>query len=503
MELESNNHLWKKIINKSIRQYIFFLLIAPWWYIIKLLLTNALSVSDIWLLYWIINLIGLISIYNDFWLSDCLQYFIPQYAIKKNGKSIFSLISFTFFFQFITGIVIIALLYFSSDRIAIHYFNSPIAAELLRIFCWYFLFLNILQVTTNLFVAYQHPIYQNITEILRMGTVIALIIYFARYDTVDITASAYAWIIGSLVAMCAAFIIFFMKYSSVYKWYTIQRKIIDIKTRFNYAIRAFVGANITMLYWQIDQLLIVWLWWIESAWYYTAYQTLLSIFTTVMVPLTTLIYPIMAQLIVESDSNRLHYFLKLLYKYFFICWLIFAIIFSIFWQQTAIILFWEKFAFSGKLMQWWAILQLLWWINRVTLLFYAARGSVKERVHLVGIWLIINICSIVLFYPLLWVYSAIGWLWLSILYIFLRSQYVLKNKRWYRWLLDMWFIFKNLSAWILIFAIFFFTSSYISFSTSRIIWWLELIWWSAIILLFFSYINISYIKEAKNIFLQK
>ncbi len=56
MELESNDNLGDKLIGKSIGQYIFFLLIMPSGYIIKLLLTNALSVSDFGLLYATINL---------------------------------------------------------------------------------------------------------------------------------------------------------------------------------------------------------------------------------------------------------------------------------------------------------------------------------------------------------------------------------------------------------------------------------------------------------------
>lgn len=111
MDLESNDNLGDKLIGKSIGQYIFFFLIAPSGYIIKLLLTNALSVSDFGLLYAIINLIGLISIYNDLGLTECLQYFIPQYAVQKDRQRIFSLVGFTFLIQFVTGILIIGGLY--------------------------------------------------------------------------------------------------------------------------------------------------------------------------------------------------------------------------------------------------------------------------------------------------------------------------------------------------------------------------------------------------------
>lgn len=59
----SNNNLFKeetlteKLVKKWFWIYLFSFLIAPSWYIIRIIVSNDLSVSDVWLLYSIISFI--------------------------------------------------------------------------------------------------------------------------------------------------------------------------------------------------------------------------------------------------------------------------------------------------------------------------------------------------------------------------------------------------------------------------------------------------------------
>lgn len=70
-----------------------------------------------------------------------------------------------------------------------------------------------------------------------------------------------------------------------------------------------------------------------------------------MGPFAILLYPLMTQMIAEHDHERLSSLLKILYKFFFVCAIIFAIIFAIYGRDIAIILFGQKFAYSGELAQ--------------------------------------------------------------------------------------------------------------------------------------------------------
>ena len=495
MELETNHELGRKIMRKGLGQYLFFLFLAPAGYVIKLLLTNALSVADVWLLYGIINVLGLISMYNDLGLSDCLQYFIPQYLTNKDPKRVYSLITFTFFFQFVTGVFIVLALYFGADRIATNYFSTPIAADLLRIFCIYFGFFNLLQVTTNIFVAYQKPVYQNITETVRMSSIILTIVWFARFAEVDVVAGAYAWIVGAACAMLTAMILFVLHYRNAFRWLSCHRQLADIRQWFGYAIWAFVWANIGMLYSQVDQLLLLGMWGTEIAGYYTAYQALATIAFTVLTPLATLIFPIMRQMISEQDTHKLYALLRVLYTFFFMMGMFFVILFTSFWVEIATTLFGQKFAYSGHLIQVWALLQLLAGLNRVTLMLYAARGSVKQRVQLVAEGLLINCICVVFGYMVLSMYGVLLWLGIWLLYVLIRSQLTLHYTRKYPYFFQRQILRKNFLVWIGIIILVMNLKTIIPFPSSRLLGGMSIMIRSCLILFLMAIMNFAYLRH--------
>lgn len=494
MELESNDNLADKLIGKSIGQYIFFLLIVPSGYIIKLLLTNALSVSDFGLLYAIVNLIGLISIYNDLGLTECLQYFIPQYIVKKDRQRIFSLVNFTFLTQLVTGVIIIGWLYRWADRIAAHYFHTETAAWLIRIFCRYFGFLNILQVCSSLFVAYQKPLYQNITEVVRMWSIVSFILIMARVDVVDVTAASYAWIVGAGVGMLISLFITIRKYKHILVWQSLVVKSDDVKVWLRYAVWVFIGANVGTLFGQIDQLIIVGLWGTEQAGFYSAYQSLIGIYGSLMSPFAVLLYPLMTQMIAEKDDDKLLSLLWLLYKCFFVCAIIFAIVFGIYGRDIAIILFGEKFAYSGELTQRWWILHLLGGINWITFTLYAARGAVKERVGIIAEWLVINIAMIWWWYHRRGLYGCIAGFGIAMLYIALRTQWILHHKWHFHDLFDRWFMVKNITAGIVVAWLLRLFNNFIPLPIHRVWWALMIGLMGLIVSLLIAGVNWSYMQ---------
>jgi O-antigen/teichoic acid export membrane protein len=82
-ELLQEEALGAKLIKKGSRGYFFMILIAPVGYIIKVLVSNALSVEEIGIFYSVLGLIVLLSSYNDLGLTEALMYFLPNYWIEK------------------------------------------------------------------------------------------------------------------------------------------------------------------------------------------------------------------------------------------------------------------------------------------------------------------------------------------------------------------------------------------------------------------------------------
>jgi O-antigen/teichoic acid export membrane protein len=89
-------------------------------------------------------------------LTEALQYYLPHYFIDKEYIKAKTIIVFTWIMQFVSGLLIAAVLWFGSDWLALHYFRAPDAALLLKYFSLYFIIINLFQVISSLFIAVQN-----------------------------------------------------------------------------------------------------------------------------------------------------------------------------------------------------------------------------------------------------------------------------------------------------------------------------------------------------------
>jgi hypothetical protein len=63
--IDQHNSLAEKFLKKGFWLYLFSFIIAPIGYIIKIIISGELTVSEVGILYGIISLITMISAYND------------------------------------------------------------------------------------------------------------------------------------------------------------------------------------------------------------------------------------------------------------------------------------------------------------------------------------------------------------------------------------------------------------------------------------------------------
>ena len=194
--IEQHKTLSEKFLKKGFWLYLFSFIIAPIWYIIKIIISGNISVSDLWLLYWVLSLVTLLSAFNDFWMTESMKYFIPKYLEKKDYSKIKTIIAYAFITQVITWVIIALILFFWADYLAIHYFKTPESKNIIQIFCLYFLWINIFQVFNNFFLVVQNTFYNRITEFLRMFFILTSVLIITFLDFGNITNYALAWISG-------------------------------------------------------------------------------------------------------------------------------------------------------------------------------------------------------------------------------------------------------------------------------------------------------------------
>jgi len=416
--------LAQKLITKWFRAYLFVIFLAPLWYLLRLLASNTLTVADVGIFYWVLSLISLLYSYNDLGLTESMQYFLPKFWIEGKKWQIKNTIWLSFFMQLITGIIIFLLLYCNADWLAINHFHAIEAAQVIKIMSFYFLGYNMIQVCNAVFVAFQDTFCSGLMNVCNTFSALIFAIIFWLSASFSVSLFALAWIIWVAIWISVWISLLIKKY-----YYLLEEKrdSIDkelISTQFKYAFWVFLTTNVSTLLSNVDQQLVLNKLWAESSWYFTNMLSLLNIFLALVWPFLALLFPVATELSTRKEKEKFRLLESTMYTHFAFLAIVVWWIFLIFWQEIAVIFYWEKFRFS------WELLQILWpllifnCLNSLNFYLLAWLWKIKQRFSILLLSLIFNvICNVLVLYvfnmdlhavisvlALSWVVSFVGWL---------------------------------------------------------------------------------------------
>lgn len=400
-ELLADQPLGQKLIKKGFWLYFFMMLTAPVGYLIKVIVSNTLSVEDVGIFYSVLGFVMLVSIYNDLGLTEALQYFLPKYRIEKKYDHYKTIVILTLIAQVTIWIGIAIAMYFGADWLAIHHFKSPEAAQILKTLCFYFIGVNIIQVLASIYYAFQDVKRYGRMEFARLYTILWFTVFFWLTHSLTIENFTIAWIIGVGVSIIIWLLLFTKKYRNILaKWKVIFQKEI-IQKQLKYAFWAFLSANAGLVLIQIDQQLIINLLWPTAAGYFTNYLSMISLYTVITTPILWIIFPIVSEIMAKKETSKLEILQNMLYKYFSVFALSIWWLFFILGPEITTVLFGQKFLMSGELLKYsspFLIIHILFTINFWIL---AGTGKVKQRITILAIGLLITIWSIMTFISVL------------------------------------------------------------------------------------------------------
>jgi len=491
--IDQHASLSEKFLKKGFRLYLFSFIIAPIWYIVKIIISSELTVSEVWILYGVISLIWLVSAFNDFGMTESLNHFLPDFITKKRYDKVKSILAYTIIAQMTTWIIIASFFFFWADIIANNYFKSIETAWILKVFALYFLWINIFQINFTFFMAIQNTFYSKLIEFFRMSFVLlsTLIIFFL--DLWSLINYSYSWIIWLYIWILFALTVFYTKY---YKKYLTHEKIIWSKKLFykvfKYAIFVLLWAQAWSILGQIDMQMIIYILWTTDAGYYTNYLSIIWIPFMIIWPIFWLLFPIFSEMHSKWEHKKIKLVKEIFTKNFLVIWVAFNILFFVFAEIIAFVLFWEKFIMSWSILRFSILFlvfnfllqinwNILWWVWKV-----------KQRVKIVSIAVVFNFFTNIILINIIWVYWAAlaTWIWWILIYIL--QEYHLWKK--YRIRFDYKFLTKNLFfMWFLwIFSYYFIVPIFEVLSRLNSLYLLVLIW----ILWFIIFFIINY-KEFK------
>jgi len=409
LEIHQDIPLKQKLLKKWFWLYFFAFLIAPTGYIIKLIAARTMSVEDIGLFYSILWLIGIVSSYNDLGLTESLQYFLPKYLIAKDYVKAKTLLITTWMIQIVSGVIIGWALWFGAPRLAEHYFQSSQALVVLRIFCGYFVIVNLFQVMQSLFLAAQDTKTSNGIDAARMWTWVLALILFWQFGMVTIITMTYVWIVGLIVGIVVASSIFWHRFGWLIRDNRSDYTLWLFKERIGYAGWVFLGANAGSLLSQVDLQFALYFLGKEEAGYWTVYLSLLTAINLITWPLVGYLFPLVNELVTKDQHHKL----KLLMQYigwWLVWWAIIVWIASYYLgPRVATLLFWESFRVSGELLTFAAPFVMFGPAVWFAFQYLAGVGKAKQRVRILLSGLVASVISNLVLIPSMGLKWLIVW----------------------------------------------------------------------------------------------
>lgn len=460
IELLKDEPLSQKLIKKWFWLYFFSYLSAPIWYIIRVIISNSpnVSVAEFWVLYGIISLITLLYTYNDLWLTESLQYFLPRFYFRKQFDNIKTTIYVSLFVQVITGVIIALWLWFGSDWLAINYFQSEIASKILKYFCLYFIGTNILQVIQTILLAFQKTFEYKLIEFVKVISIALFTICFFFIDKWNIEFYSIARLWWIVVAIIIAFLLYKKYRSSIIKWkFRWDEKVLNKYVK--YAMWALVGNGIWNLFAQIILQMVLYLLWVESAGYYSNFLSLYSIWVTILWPIRSLLYPLTSEYNENKNKQWIEKLISVFYNYFSVIALSFSVLLVVLGPEISVSLFWEKYLLS------WILLSYAWIFLVFNLLasfnfqILAWLWKVKERVCVLWITCLITVIIAIIWIKIGDIYWASIAFGLGNVVYWILSFYLLKKDN-YRFNIDWEFIVKNIILLLILWVIIYYIKNY-------------------------------------------
>jgi len=451
--IDQHKSLSEKFIKKGFWLYLFSFIIAPIGYIIKIIISDSLSVSDVWLLYWVLSFVWLISIYNDLWLTESLSYFLPKFITEKKYDKVKTILFYTLSIQMISWIIIALLLYFWSNYLALHYFKNENASIILKYFTIYFIWLNIFQILQSFFSSIQNTLYKKWLDFIRMSSIIWFTLYFYFSDLKTLENFSLTWIYWLYIWIIFSIILFYKQY---YRKYLQNEKIFFSKTFFikilSYAIFVFIWAQASSILWQMDMQMIIYLLWTKWAWYYTNYLSIIGIPFMLIWPIFGLLFPVFSELASKKQFNKIKLTKEIFFKIFIWVWIALNILMFVLSDKIAYSLFWEKFLLSWVILQYSILFLIFNYLLQINFNILAWIWKIKIRVKILSIALIFNFFANLFLIKHIWVQWAALATWLWWVLIFILSEYFLWKQ--FRVKIDIIYTLKNIlfmwSLWLII-----------------------------------------------------
>lgn len=418
--MSSDKHYFSGLLRKNIWIYFFSFIIAPLGYITKILMTQTVSVEDYGVFTAVMGFVMILGAYNDFGMTDSLNYFLPAHIYDKNSKKITQTFSIAFTTQLVSTLLLACVLYFGSSFLAVQYFKNPLSATLLHIFIPYFFIDNFFRLLNTFFLAVQDTKIQKWTEFLRNVCQVLTVSLIAFSGIATIQKYVFAYNISAIGGVIVAVFFIIKKYRWFFSFSGIRFSSREYWTILKYAIFVMFSANIGTLLGQLDSLMITGMLGTTENGFYNIYLAMARIPFMFLLPWVFFLMPVFSDLLKRWEEKKVISIYAFCYELFSIIALMMTSFFLLFGDVLTQVLFGDGYEMSGKILLYSAPFLIFNFLMQVDFQILSASWRPRTKMYILLAGVGLNLITNYIFISLWWVVgsafaSGIGWTFIWIL----------------------------------------------------------------------------------------
>ena len=145
-------------------------------YIVRVILARNLSIEDFGLFYAVFAFLGLIWTFQTLGFDKATSRFIPEFLHKREYDEIKSSMLFVCIVQLFTNAVIVAVIYFISDFLAVNFFHNNQASSILKLMSIAFVLDSFALTLKSSFQGFNKMGYFSAIDVVRMAIIIIIVL---------------------------------------------------------------------------------------------------------------------------------------------------------------------------------------------------------------------------------------------------------------------------------------------------------------------------------------
>ncbi len=308
----------RKALLGALISYVFFSLSSIVALAIRMLLSRELPLEHFGLFYAVFAFVFMFSFFRNLGLSEAQVKFIPRFLHQKNFGRVKGIVYFVLSGHALTGTIIFLLLAVLAPTLAVHYFKSPLAVDILFLVAMFFLLEGIIE-TISFALNATHRIFLQTSIQFCHLTLVFLISFFLLDRGFGIHAPGFAYVLSPLILFPIYFTILRKK---VFPWFSKERISITythIKEYLSYSLPIVPGtASFDILFYRLIVVILTPFSGLHQVALYDAAYASSKLVQMIYQPIRNVLFPISSELWEKERKDKLSKGIELLLRYAFI-----------------------------------------------------------------------------------------------------------------------------------------------------------------------------------------